>query len=97
MLLDGANMAPQVPTNVLISGLLSAWASQRYALRKHPRWYEKYSELGLQQGTVLKKAHANDRFRSFRSARCGYIDTSAHCVRLRFGQLLHLVGQSCFG
>lgn len=37
-------MAPQVPTNVLISGFLSAWASQRYILRKHPKWYEKYSE-----------------------------------------------------
>lgn len=43
LLLDGAMMAPQVPTNVLITGFLSAWLSQRVALRRYPEWYERYS------------------------------------------------------
>ena len=46
LILDGSAMAPQVPTNTIVMGLLSAWASQRYALKKHPRWYEKYSQSG---------------------------------------------------
>ena len=44
LILDGSMSAPQIPTNVLITGFLSAYLSQRFALRKHPKWYEKYSQ-----------------------------------------------------
>lgn len=44
VVLSGMMSAPEIPTNVLISGFLSAWLSQRYALKKYPEWYEKYSK-----------------------------------------------------
>jgi len=50
-------LAPQVPTNVIITGFLSAWASQRFALRKHPKWYEKYNfvlSAALDAGTSIQ-------------------------------------------
>lgn len=49
LVLDGSMSAPQIPTNVLVTGFLSAYLSQRYALRKHPKWYEKYSKFNEQR------------------------------------------------
>lgn len=44
VILSGMMSAPETPTNVLISGFLSAWLSQRYVMKKYPKWYEKYSK-----------------------------------------------------
>lgn len=45
LFMDGTTLSPQTPTNVIITSFLAAWLSQWYALRKHPKWYEKYSEF----------------------------------------------------
>lgn len=48
--------APQVPTNVILSGALVAYASQKWARTKHPKWFEKYNYVlsaALDAGTSI--------------------------------------------
>lgn len=39
VMLHGAGVPPQVPTNIIMSGFATAWLSQWWARRKHPKWF----------------------------------------------------------
>lgn len=41
---------PQMPTNIIIPGFLVSFASQFYALRNRPRWFEK---VGRGRGSLF--------------------------------------------
>jgi len=52
----GAYIVPQVPTNVIISGLIASAASQYYAARYRANWFRKYNYVlsaALDSGTAL--------------------------------------------
>ena len=39
VMLYGAGVPPQTPTNIIIGGFTVAWLSQSYARRHHPKWF----------------------------------------------------------
>lgn len=41
--LHGANAAPQVPTNIIFSGFLASFLSQKWAREKRPKWFARYN------------------------------------------------------
>ncbi|KDN39744.1 OPT-domain-containing protein [Tilletiaria anomala UBC 951] len=43
ILLHAAAGPPQIPTNIITSGFIAAWLSQKYAREKHPRWFERFN------------------------------------------------------
>ncbi|GAA5821476.1 hypothetical protein JCM10212_002122 [Sporobolomyces blumeae] len=56
LVLHGSIGPPQTPMNVLIGGATASFLSQFYALRYHPRWYDKYNYVlssALDAGTSI--------------------------------------------
>ncbi|EHS63910.1 OPT family small oligopeptide transporter [Puccinia graminis f. sp. tritici CRL 75-36-700-3] len=56
LFLHGAITPPQIPTNVIGVGFLSAFLSQYWALKYRPKWFEKYNYVlssALDAGTSL--------------------------------------------
>lgn len=45
LILHGSIAPPSIPTNIIIPGFLVSFASQFYALRYRPRWFEKVRAL----------------------------------------------------
>lgn len=56
ILLHGMNAAPQTPTNIILSGFIAAYLSQKWAKEKKPKWFAKYNYVlsaALDAGTSI--------------------------------------------
>ena len=56
ILLHGMNAAPQTPTNIILSGFIAAYLSQKWAKEKKPKWFARYNYVlsaALDAGTSI--------------------------------------------
>ncbi|KAE8231706.1 hypothetical protein CF326_g3273 [Tilletia indica] len=45
IIFHGAGAPPNIPTNIITSGFITAYMSQSWARRKHPAWFAKYNYI----------------------------------------------------